>query len=503
MGHVKPHRWADAAAGRVSESQRASFDAHAEACDQCAAARDRVFAADDLFAEMRDEDPPDLHWDHIGARIYWETSSEQRAAERAARRPVIRWPIAAGAVAAAGLAALGLLYVSGVLGGTAPSDRGTEIAADTADTDHSVLAPLRDTPVVPKAEPLRGIVTYASGDVTVNGAPLDFDGTLAEGATLSTGEGRVAVQFGAGSGFSIAPGSQLTVRELTDRSIVLAIDGTVSVDLAPRANGQTFSVVAGEHTVAVRGTAFEVDHRDGAVGVICSHGRVMVTDGTAQLDVSAGFQLRIAAGARLGALQPSEVELDEALARQLAVPMVPVWAGPEDSLAATSSIDIDTPVGHAVRVDGIGAGAGTFRMRVSPGRHMVETEATPGQWSEGEWLQLDAGDRKVARWTPPVDDVQPKRTAAADRRVRLGQLRNKVRGNQRIDGCLRSIRKQHLLEGSFVVLDVGINADGSLGHLNIASTNLPSSVTQCVRTVVDQVRLPAGPKATVREKLSW
>jgi hypothetical protein len=502
VGHVKPHRWADAAAGRVSDSQLESFDAHASTCTDCATTRERVFGAREVFAEMNEADPPDLHWDHIGARIYWVTSSEQRAAERSTKRPAIRWQLAAAGLGAVAVAAAALLYVTGAFDGSASDER--EIAADTVDTDESPREVTPITPVAPEveAEQLIGVVTYAAGEVTVDGATLDFDGGLTEGTTIATGEGRVAIQFGDGSGFAIAPGSQLTVRQFDERSVVLDIDGTVSVDLSPRAEGQTFSVVAGEHTVAVRGTAFEVDHRDGAVGVICSHGRVMVTDGAAELDVSAGYALRIAAGAELGTLQPNEVELDEALARQLAVPMVPVWAGPEDLLTATSSLEVDAPVGRSVRIDGIGAGNGQFRMRVTAGRHLVETESTPGKWGEGEWLELAAGERETATWTPEPK-VEPKRDSAKDRRTRLAQLRKKVRGNSRIDGCLRSIRKQGLLEGSFVVLDVGINTDGSLAHLNIASTNLPSSATQCVRNVVDQVRLPAGPRATVREKLAW
>ena len=418
--HVAPHRWADAAAGRLSDSQRASCEAHASRCGECAAGRDRVYRSRAVFAELRCAEPPDLHWDHIGARIYWVTSSEQRAAERDSSGPWVRWQLAAAGFAAAAVAGLALLYIAGIFAGAAADQRRASdqprgpVAADTdAVGEHggSAVAPI-------ERARLRGVITYAAGDVTIDGDALDFDTTLTEGATIATGQGHAAIQFGDGSGFSVAPRSELTLRVFDERSVVLVIDGTVRVDLAPRADGQSFAVVAGNHTVAVRGTRFEVDHRDGALGVICSHGRVQVSDGDAQLDVAAGYRLSIGAGAALGAVSPSPFELDAAMERQLSVAMVPVWAGPERMLSTTAWLDIDAPIGRSVRVDGIGVGSGELRMRVAAGRHLVETESSPDTWLPGQWIKLAAGTRVTAMQSaqPPVEI---ERDSAEARRIRV------------------------------------------------------------------------------------
>ena len=80
--HVPPYRWADAASGKLSTAQVAKLEEHASGCPRCSQARDRVMAARGAFEDIREQDAPRMHWDHIGARIYWVTSSEQRAADR-------------------------------------------------------------------------------------------------------------------------------------------------------------------------------------------------------------------------------------------------------------------------------------------------------------------------------------------------------------------------------------------------------------------------------------
>ena len=69
--------------------------------------------------------------------------------------------------------------------------------------------------------------------------------------------------------------------------------------------------------------------------------------------------------------------------------------------------------------------------------------------------------------------------------------------------CFASLEKQGLAEGAFATFDIGVNRDGSLGHLNVGEDNVPSAVTHCLRAAVDGVSLPVGPKAVIRYKISY
>jgi hypothetical protein len=65
------------------------------------------------------------------------------------------------------------------------------------------------------------------------------------------------------------------------------------------------------------------------------------------------------------------------------------------------------------------------------------------------------------------------------------------------------LAKRDLVAGSYVLFDVGVNSDGSQGHLNVVRSNVPPDVERCLRGVVDAAALPVGPEATVRFKLAF
>ncbi|HEY5920307.1 MAG TPA: zf-HC2 domain-containing protein, partial [Kofleriaceae bacterium] len=60
--HVAPHRWADAFAGKLSETELAAMERHADGCNACAKARKRVQRASQSFPVLKAQSAPELGW---------------------------------------------------------------------------------------------------------------------------------------------------------------------------------------------------------------------------------------------------------------------------------------------------------------------------------------------------------------------------------------------------------------------------------------------------------
>lgn len=492
MGHVAPHRWADLDAGKLGPAERESMERHAGACESCAAQRERVLSARGVFEEIREAEPSDLGWDHIGARVYWVTSSERRAAERGrGRRPSWRrvWVAAA---AACGLA-IGGLATARYLAGHSDVGAARATAHEPVRSDvEPVRSDVEPAPQPkPTAGPIVGVVTLVQGEVQSGDGDIDFDQPLRAGDVLVTGDGRVAVQFGHDSGFELGARSVLTVRSLDSRAIELGVEGVIDVDIEHRPDDQIFAVVAGWRRVEVRGTAFRVSHRNQRLDVSCLRGRVEVTDGDERLGVDAGQRLVLAMN-KLAARRAADMPRDEAeqLDRSLSVPMLPVWTAPDALFSTSSTLDLRAEPGAAIEVDGVRVGDGDFRLRVMSGRHQVADT----------WVDLAAGTLQQTVVAARKPDTA---TRTADRRARRKQLQRALSRTNRVAQCLRPLEKLDLVEGSFVELDIGINEDGSQGHLNILKSNVPPEVQRCLRAVVDRISFPPGPKAELRYKLSF
>ena len=53
MRHPEPFRWADAAAGRLSDDEVAALDRHADECSRFTSARERILRASGSFPALR------------------------------------------------------------------------------------------------------------------------------------------------------------------------------------------------------------------------------------------------------------------------------------------------------------------------------------------------------------------------------------------------------------------------------------------------------------------
>lgn len=493
MAHVPPHRWADAAQGRLSANALRAMEGHAAVCQSCADARHTVERARTAFADIRDAEPhPPLGWDHIGARIYWVTSSEQRRAARHRQHGAWRYFLAVPALASAAVAA-----VVAVLSMSAP-DTGapapvTRAVAELSRAAESVPAtePVPGAPELPApAAPLSGLVTFLQGDVRRGDMPLGFDAAIAAGDTLTTGRGRAAVQFDAASGFAVAESSAVEIVAFDERDIRLAVHyGEISVEVERRSAAQRFVVTAGGREVHVRGTAFRVTHRDGGLRVSCGHGRVVVMEQGRELSVDAGEVIAW----QNDALRRDTAELSEIAAMQREVIRVPTWTTVPAMRATTASLAVSAKGESPVKIDGELVGSGSFTLRVIPGRHHVEAASMPGFWVES-----DAGAVTAARVKP----VAPRASSAgkSQRRTELLEALSKHSG---VQTCLWPLRKQGVSGSAHIELDIRILQDGTIAHLNIPDSNLPSKQESCIRHVVDQIQFSAGPAVTLHERISF
>lgn len=504
MSHVAAHRLADLAAGRLHGRGAARAHVHLDGCERCRQAFDRIRQARSAFAEMAGATSPELRWDRIRAQVYWSLGQDRSDGLIAGpvRRPWL-------AIAGLGLAAAAAVAWAGPWrdrGGAAADGAWREVMAATTPAAPAVAPADVVAPATPRA--LAALVTLIEGDVTRTGATDlaaadEIGGRLVvAGDRFTTGDGRVALQLGPASTATLGAGSRLTVERLDAAMIALAVDGRVDVELEHRAPDQRFLIVTGDRTVEVRGTAFQVDHVGGTLSVACEHGRVAVTGGGATVEVGAGQGLTVGDGEALFAHRVRSLDDAELAALAASRPSaLGLWTDAATMLATTAPIALIAPRGRAVRIDGEVVGAGPLWMRKPAGRHLIEAERATGDFGPGRWIVLD-GQPRVPVNLAEDPAASGSASATGARKARKAELARRLdRG--RLSGCVRALAKQDMAAGTFVELEIGVGPSGAIEFLNIAGTDLPDRVARCVRDVVADARLAAGPRATWRDRISF
>jgi len=476
--HIAPHRWADLWAGRVNDDERAAMERHVKECRGCARVRQRVTRASDSFVAIRSQPAPEVPWDAVRARVHWSVSTERRTALRQ-RRPAYGW------IAAATAAGVAVALLSSR---SAPSPERQPIA-----TRHE--PPPAPVPASPAG--LVGLVSRASGDIMVDGVrPPDlFARTLIKGSLIATGDGRVDVQFGDISAFALGPRSTLELRRFDAQTIDLVIEGTVDITVAARADGQRFLVHAGDHVVEVRGTQFRVTHDSASTSVACRHGLVVVSDrtGAAKVEVGAARRLHIASGAPISSAAVVTLSNDELSSLVQATPFtLPLWE-PTTLLQTSAPLEVATSGRRDVRVDGVELGLAPLRVRVRPGRHTVEAADSAGRFRRAGWIDVAAAPHGARLEIP----AEPPATGGVTERRR--QLSTRI-DRPRLGRCIRSIAKAGLT-GTYVQIEIAVDAQGAVGFLNVIDSDLPSATASCIREVLADVRFGSGAAATWRERI--
>jgi hypothetical protein len=472
MSHVPPHRWADAWRGKLSEGEVAAMDRHAAKCARCTKARDRITrTSSQAFPAIKSAPPPEVAWDSVRARVHWAVSSEKRARTRTRSLP--RAYLVAG-----GLAAVAVAVAVGI----------TELPHSAAPATAVAQKP---TPApAPAAAPLAGVVSRVSGEVMIDGVRRTdlFDRALGPGEVIATADGRIDVQFGEHSAFSLGPRSKLQLRRFDGAEVRLVVDGTVDVEVSARAPNQRFLVEAGDRTVEVRGTQFRVVHEGGTTRVACRHGLVAVHGATGEALVSAEQKLE--------ANTVSPLTADELAQLVAATPVTtPLWI---DDLAHRSSVlEIASATHRDVRVDGLELGETPLRVRVMPGRHTVETAGPSGRYRRAGWVDAQPAQPTRLEVAP---DPAPATTTAASSAVRRKQLAAGIAANRpHLARCTRAAAKSGI-SGLSVQLEISVGATGAVRFLNVDS-DLTSVTQACIHDALTQIQFPPGPSATWREKI--
>ena len=508
MSHVAPHRLADLARGALGARAARRAQAHVDDCAPCQRALARVQAARTTFAELATLPAPDLRWDRVRAQTYWTLGTGSQPALPVAVPPPARrrWLV----IAPLGLAAAAAATWLAVRPATAPMARSFADARARLDVP---TAP--DRAPTPAAAPLAAVVTL----VEATGAVVTADGRtivggsavgahrLAAGDRITTTDGRVAAQFGAGSTLTVGPHSALVLARFDTRDVELVLGerGQVDVEVSHRAPEQRFVVRAGERTVEVRGTAFRVARDGDQVEIACEHGRVAVSSpgrGDA-VELGAGQGLAIGDGEPVAAslVRPlAEAELAALLAARPA--HLPQWTDADTIYRTTVTLPLVVPAGRPVAIDGVVVGRGPLWRRLPPGRHLVETHDRAGQAQGGQWVELDGSTPERPLVVAVAEPTLTATGTAAARRQRLVEL-SRALDPQQLRGCVRSLAKQGLADGTHVELEVGVQASGAIRYLNIVDTDLPDRIAACVRDVVSQTRLGAGAQVSWRHRVSF
>ncbi len=483
MRHVAPERWAALVAGRLPAGERSALEAHAATCPRCARERVRVESASSSLRMLRVADPPPLSWDRVGAQLWWSASTEMRRRGRPRRRTL--WPFALAGVTV-GAAAVVLVATSVSSPTRAPSPVVSAPAPAVSPGPPAQVAPEPPTP-------LEGVVTFLQGEVHAGAEPVTADTPVRAGQTIVTTRGRLAAQFAERAGFVLEAGATLEIVSFDAREVVLRIaSGAITVELAPGSSAPArFTVLAAGRAVEVRGTVFRVAEHEGDVDVAVGRGKVAVRDALhddGAVEVPAGARLALARGVALRSAVPEIVA--EELAPAMRFPMVPGFESAAKLREQAPMLAVHAPARTAVRVDGLAAGTGSFQVRRSPGRHLVEAG------SISRWIDVEAGT--------PVETTLSERT----RSERPGQLDARLRQHQRaVARCVEAAHKTAPGSGELEI-EVGIRADGSVDFVAPAGASrgdgTKQSMVDCVLGVVrNRFTFPPGTPATIRKVIRF
>jgi hypothetical protein len=131
-----------------------------------------------------------------------------------------------------------------------------------------------------------------------------------------------------------------------------------------------------------------------------------------------------------------------------------------------------------------------------PGRHTVETADDAGRFRRAGWVDVvpPATGAPATRFELPVE--LPTTRDVSERRRQLKAGLDQARLRQ----CTRQIAKQGLT-GTYVQIEIRVDASGAVNFLNIVDTDLGSATAGCVRNVLADVRFQPGPAAAWRERL--
>jgi hypothetical protein len=309
-------------------------------------------------------------------RLRLVTSSVDDATERLAPRPFARpraIRVAVGSLLLATASAIALFVSS--------SERPPAAAPPTA-----LRAPL--PPSLARAE-----LVLSAGEVLVAGNRLRIgQRPLAQGESVSTGEGRACLTIDPGIDVCLAANSSVELESLTAQSVRVRVAGGMALAaLTPREVPRSFALVTGDVSATAHGTTYAVRRGPDETEVIVVEGEVEVTRGADNRELVDAHSRVIVPASSEPFVRTPIGRSDEA--RLVALRAThKLWAG-----AAVGVLDLALgPSMLQASVDDEGALPLPLQAFVGAGMHRVGWRDSAG-FESTSWIEIAAGEtRRVA-----------------------------------------------------------------------------------------------------------
>ncbi len=450
----------------LSPTGRARLERHLTGCPTCRDELAAILLYERVAEEARAEPAPAVDFGRMERVLAEEAGRISQAIARTRRRRPAAWAFGAVALAAAALLAL-------VLGwpGEAPPTT-TERVAPAPAPEWPTPEPVVEAPESPA---LRPVVTLAAGGTERfdedRPASVRVGEALSEGSRVRTGpDGEVHARLSEGTGFVVPADSEVRLARAREAEIVLeVVSGRVDSAVAHLGAGARYVVLAGGHSVEVRGTQFAVAWRDGAAEVELAEGAVEVT-------TPSGERISLRAPTRWTSAGPVSGD-----------PQVTVARAHRGADRPWTLVTLAHPDLVRWEVDGTAIGAGSAQLLMRPGEHEVQGWDARGRPYAG---RLMVGMEPVA--------VEPSVLTAQAPRARPGHLAPAEitavlnRGRRQLARCYeRSLRVRPEVRGR-VRLRITVGASGDVQRVRVvgADPTANTALQECVATHAQRWTFP-------------
>lgn len=253
----------------LSEAGEARLMSHVHTCDACTEALAQIRAFEHVAAEVR-ATPLEVNFEGMDLALRSEARRQSQRL-RAVQEPGSGGARVAGAMLAVAAAVALAIVVTRDRG--EPHVEITEIPGTAVATNEAPAESPR----------LSGVVVAVAGEVHRGPSAVTLGDAVGEGDTLEVeGHGTLHVRLADGTGFALGDDTGLRIERGREDGVALRlIAGRVSNQVL---TGTAYDVNAGEYTVRVRGTHFDVRHDEGSTSVDLEEGTVEILEDGVHLD---------------------------------------------------------------------------------------------------------------------------------------------------------------------------------------------------------------------------
>lgn len=499
---IEPHRLADYARELGAPDERDAVAEHLEGCGACRQVLTRVRGAQAAMIEIADMSPP-LESAASAARMEAALRWAGRGERSRTSWPSWRWTLTLGTATAVAVLLL-------VLGGPRWRSRPN---AQPMVTAHQITT----TSASPTPQ-LRALVTLLAGHVELRRQGrthlIEPSTEMMDGDALTTAAGgRIALQWGEGSGLSLLASSRLVLVRLETRAQELRLDeGRVAVRVGPHQPGARLRLLSATHLVTVHGTWFVVEAEPRGTTVEVLEGIVEV-----EPREGAGTATRLAAPMRAffpagdGTTEDARTLLAQEAAglRQTSEMGLLGWpagaaAGLAEIFSRTGTLHIASTPLASIAVDGVPFGSGSLWLRRPRGAHLVEISRADFR-TLSRWVTVGETPGELRSLLIPTAEAAPDGSGEPTAPHELGEpsepgeMKWIVQSRrQAIRACYeRALKLDGHLSGT-IALRLHVDARGRVSTTEVESDSLGSpSVVHCLEHEAKRWSFPFARNVTV------